>query len=185
MDKVKKPNPVKSYMVITAVAKDNPNLFNELSELISETGCNVDDGHMALMGKAATSMLLLSGHWNNIAKLEAQLPSFGRKLGIQINFQRTEIARKERQQMPYLVQIVAADRPGIVFDLTNFFYEQKISVFGIDVETYTGSRSNTQMLQLAMSVNIPVDAPLPDLRDDFIEYCDELNLDAIIEPERQ
>jgi glycine cleavage system transcriptional repressor len=40
------------------------------------------------------------------------------------------------------------------------------------------------MFSLTMSVNIPAATQISDLRERFILFCDDLNLDAIIEPEK-
>jgi len=38
------------------------------------------------------------------------------------------------------------------------------------------------MFALQMAINIPTTVPISLLRDEFLELCDRLNLDAILEP---
>jgi glycine cleavage system transcriptional repressor len=40
------------------------------------------------------------------------------------------------------------------------------------------------MFAVTMTVDVPAGTHIPQLRGDFLDYCDELNLDALIEPVR-
>ncbi len=42
--------------------------------------------------------------------------------------------------------------------------------------------TGAKMFSLHMMVNIPSDSSIASIRGDFIEFCDRLNLDAIMEP---
>ena len=44
------------------------------------------------------------------------------------------------------------------------------------------SHTGTPMFSVHMSVGIPADIHIAALRDEFMDYCDALNLDAVIEP---
>ena len=48
--------------------------------------------------------------------------------------------------------------------------------------TYLASQTGAKMFSLHMLINIPVDISISAIRGDFIDFCDRLNLDAIMEP---
>jgi glycine cleavage system transcriptional repressor len=48
--------------------------------------------------------------------------------------------------------------------------------------TYAAAHTGTPMFSVNMSVGIPSETHIASLRDDFMEFCDNLNLDAVLEP---
>ena len=51
----------------------------------------------------------------------------------------------------------------------------------METETYT-AKNQTVMSNISLLVNIPVKKHIATLREKFIVYCEDLNLDAMIEP---
>ena len=64
-----------NYLVISALGDDRPGLIDGLSGRILESGCNVEDSRMTVLGGQFAVLMLVSGNWNDIGKLEAQLPA--------------------------------------------------------------------------------------------------------------
>ncbi len=52
----------------------------------------------------------------------------------------------------------------------------------MDTNTYKAVNTGASMFSMHMTVNIPADISIASIRGDFIEFCDQLNLDAIMEP---
>ena len=85
--------------------------------------------------------------------------------------------------MTYVVHVVTIDRPGIMNELAQFFTHQAINIEDVSAYTYSGY-SNTRMVAMTMNINISVNVHIPSLREQFMNYCDALNLDAGMEPLR-
>jgi glycine cleavage system transcriptional repressor len=84
--------------------------------------------------------------------------------------------------MPYAVDVISLDTPGIVFSLANFFASRKIEIADVATRRYAAAHTGAPMFAVQMAVNIPASANLAQLRDEFLELSDRLNLDAILEP---
>jgi glycine cleavage system transcriptional repressor len=84
--------------------------------------------------------------------------------------------------MPYAVDVVSLDQQGIVFNLAEFFAARDIEIADVATRRYSAAHTGAQMFAIQMAVNIPSSVSISHLRDDFLELCDRLNLDAIIEP---
>ena len=83
MEKKSPTNPsqtVTDNLVITAIGKDRPGIINELSRIVLEQKGNVVDSRMTVLGGEFAILLLVSGKWDTIARLEATLPKFQEKL---------------------------------------------------------------------------------------------------------
>jgi glycine cleavage system transcriptional repressor len=173
---------MKNLLVITALGEDRPGIVNDISRLISETGCNIEDSRMTVLGGDFAIILLVSGKWNELAKLESCLPTLGRKQGLLINTKRTEPPQPRGNLLPYAVEVVSLDHPGIVHQLANFFSKREINIRDMATASYAAAHTGTPMFSVQMTVDVPAGTHIAALREEFMDFCDQLNLDAIMEP---
>ena len=172
------------YLAITASGEDKVGLVQRFTSRIVEAGCNIEESRMAVLGGQFAILMLTSGAWNALTKLEDRLESIGGELGLSIIHKRTRPAERGSPQVPYRVNVVAMDHPGIVHSLADFFARQGINIEELTTDTYPAPHTGTPMFSVNMTVGVPGDMHLPTLRGDFFEYCDNLNLDAVMEPAR-
>ena len=172
------------YLVITASGEDKVGLVDRLSSRITESGCNIEESRMAVLGGQFALIMLLSGPWNALSKLEGQLDGLGDQLGLTLIHKRTQKRERTQPAIPYEVDVVAMDHPGIVRDLAAFFSRNGINIEELQTDTYPAPHTGTPMFSVTMTVGIKADAHIPTLRGNFLDYCDDLNLDATFEPAR-
>ena len=168
-------------LVITASGEDQVGLVEKLSSQLTEAGCNIEESRMVVLGGQFAVIMRATGSWNALAKLEGQLASTGQQLGLSINHCRTRDRARAQAAIPYHVDVVALDHPGIVHSLARFFSERGINIEEVQTNTYPAPHTGAPMFSVNMMVGIPADAQIAALRDDFLDYCDDLNLDAVFE----
>ncbi len=171
-----------SHMAIAALGEDRPGIVNDLSLAIFNSGCNIADSRMTVLGGDFAILLLISGNWNNLAKLEGQLPKLQERLNLTITARRTEPRLEEVLLLPYSVEVIALDHPGIVYRLSNFFANRGITIHDLNTSSYAAAHTGTPMFAVNMTIDIPAEIHIGALRDEFMSFCDELNLDSLIEP---
>lgn len=171
-------------LVITASGEDRVGLVDQLTSRIVDVGCNIEESRMAVLGGQFALVMLLSGRWDSLAKLEGQLPEIGEHLGLAIIHKRTREREPGKPMVPYHVEAVSVDHPGIVHGLSSFFAHRGINIEQLDTDTYPAPHSGTPMFSVRMTIGIPADTHIPNLRNDFFDHCDALNLDATFEPAR-
>jgi glycine cleavage system transcriptional repressor len=174
----------KTYLVISAVGADHPGLVNDLSRSILEHGCNIEDSRMTVLGGEFAAILLVEGKWNTLAKVENALPELQRSLDMTIVSKRTGARAQGEGKLPYAVDVIAMDHPGIVNNLAGFFAERRINIEDMATTTYAAAHTGTPMFAVHMTVGIPADTHIATLREEFMDYCDGLNLDAVLEPQK-
>ena len=64
---------METHLVITATGADRPGIVDEFARVVADCGCNIGDSRMAVLGSEFAMVVLLSGNWNAIAKLEHNL----------------------------------------------------------------------------------------------------------------
>jgi glycine cleavage system transcriptional repressor len=171
-----------NQLVLSALGEDKPGLIDELSRCVMNSGCSILDSRMVVLGGNFALLLQVGGNWNNIAKLENQLAGLESSLGLTITAQRTAARKGADDLLPYGVDVVALDQPGIVHNLATFFSQRQINIQEMMTACYPAAHSGTPMFSVHMSVDIPANTQISALREEFMEFCDSLNLDAVIEP---
>jgi glycine cleavage system transcriptional repressor len=171
-----------NQLVLSALGEDRPGIIDELSRCVMSSGCNILDSRMVVLGGDFALLLQVGGNWNTLAKLEDQLPGLGERLGLAISARRTREQPTDKDLLPYAVEVVAMDQPGIVHNLARFFSQRKINIHEMITSSYPAAHSGTPMFSVHMTVGIKANIRISDLREEFSEFCDNLNLDAVIEP---
>lgn len=169
-------------LVISALSSDRSGIVNELSQHILESGCNIEDSRMIVLGGEFAIILLVSGAWNTIAKLEGQFPTLEEQLNMRITVKATEPPQQIAHTLSYGVDVIALDHPGIVHNLASFFSSREINIQELSTTAYAAAHTGSPMFSAHITVNIPADIRIASLREEFMEFCDQLNLDAVIEP---
>ncbi|KIQ98267.1 Glycine cleavage system transcriptional antiactivator GcvR [Lysobacter sp. A03] len=153
-----------------------------VSRRITESGCNLVDARLSTVGRDVSVTALAMGSWDAIAKLEAMLTRLEREDSIKLIWYRTGEKEAQSDLLPYIVEVVAADKPGITFQLADFFDRQGISIESLHCTRYRAMQTGADMFSAQITIGVPASMHIAALRDDFLEFCDHLNLDAILDP---
>ena len=173
---------MQNHFVISALGNNRPGLVHQLSKAVKDCGCNILDSRMAVLGGEFAVILLLAGTWDAIAKIESMIPRLEDSLDLTLISRRTEVREKVANLMPYAVEVVASDRPGIVHDIAQFFSSRDINIEELFTGSYAAAHTGTPMFSLHVTISVPTNTSIAALRGEFIDLCDQLNLDAVMEP---
>ncbi len=171
-------------LVITVAGEDRPDLIEELTRVIKDCKCHILESRMTELGAEFAAHLLVDGNWNHIVKLENALEAMGTRHRLKIATLRTKESShpEEENVIPYGVDIFASDQIDNIHELTAFFTTRGIKILDFSTSRYPAPYSNTPLFIARMVVKIPVALRIVSLRDEFLEFCDQQNLDAILEP---
>jgi glycine cleavage system transcriptional repressor len=172
--------PIYNYLIVSAIGNHRLETLSDLARVCFQCGCNILNSKINALGQDMAIMLFLGGNWGAIAKMEATLPSVAQRLGLAIQTRRTHEASRTEQIMSYNVQIVAIDRPGILSGISDFFKKFAIQIEEVSTSTYIST--GTRMVSLHFKINIADKVHLATLREQFMNYCDNNNLDSFMEP---
>ncbi len=137
---------------------------------------------MSVLGGTFALIQLVSGKWNNLAKLETTLKGLQDQLNLTIVTRRTEQRQPPKQALPYSVDVVSLDRPGIVSRLAEFFASYDINIQDMVTHTYNAAHTATPMISVRMTIEIPAHLHISHLREEFLDLCDDQNFDGVLEP---
>lgn len=173
---------MKQHLAVSAVGSDRTGIVHELSRVITECGGSISESRMANLGSEFAMLLLVSGNWHSLAKLETELKKLGEATGLTVNVRRTEPRGTRTDMVPYSIDVVCVDQTGIVTGLSGFFSSRAIDIAELSTRVYAAAHTGASMFSVQMIVNVPTRIHLAQLREEFMDYCESLNLDAIMEP---
>ena len=169
-------------LVITALGDDRPGIVDELSQALFKHALNIEDSRMSVLGGEFAILLLVSGSEQSIDNFVAETPGLEDTLNMKLLVKLTSSTPPEQAVIPYTVEVVSIDHPGIVHELASFFSARRINIVDLNTERYAAAHTATPMFAVNMTISVPADTSIKSLRDEFINMCDELNLDASMTP---
>jgi|TARA_B110000467_G_scaffold66791_1_gene60867 glycine cleavage system transcriptional repressor len=169
-------------IVISALGSDRTGIVQDLTKVILSCDGNIEESRMTTLGSDFAMLLLVSGNWATLNKLEQGLNKLGKEKNLTLSIRQTGAKMMGGDRMPYAVDIVSLDQQGIVFNLANFFTSRDIEIADVATRRYAAAHTGSPMFAVQMAINLPATVHISQLREEFLEICDRLNLDAILEP---
>lgn len=181
-DTTPRPAPTENHLLINAYTTHPESPLLPVTRRIADSGCNLVDARLATVGRDVSVTALATGSWDAVAKLEAMLTRLEREEGLKLVWYRTGAKQAQSNLLPYIVEVIAADKPGILFQLADFFDRQGITIENLQSTRYRAMQTGAEMFSAQVTIGVPANMHIAALRDDFLEFCDHLNLDAIMDP---
>ena len=157
-------------------------MVHELTRVISECGGNLAESRMSALGGEFAMLMLVTGNWHTLARLESELGRLAANGAITLQLRRTEARASRKELVPYSIDIVSIDQAGIVAGLSGFFAARSIDICEAATRSYPAAHTGAPMFSVQMTINVPSRLHVSQLREEFMDYCDSMNLDAILEP---
>lgn len=172
------------FLVISALAPDAMSLTHLLSRTCHENRCAIVSTRLSRHGQYSALVLQVSGSWDALARLESQVPQLAKKHDFTASVVRTATPDTRPQALPYVAYVSAAYRPDIVNELCQFFIDQRVELENLTCDTYQAPQTGGTMLNITLTVTLPAGTQISWMREQFLDFADALNLDALIEPWR-
>lgn len=181
-DTTPRPSPTENHLLINAYTTHPESPLLAVTRRIADSGCNLVDARLSTVGRDVSVTALATGSWDSVAKLEAMLTRLEREESLRLVWYRTGAKEVQANLLPYIVEVVAADKPGILFQLADFFDHHGITIENLQSTRYRAMQTGAEMFSAQVTIGVPASMHIAALRDDFLEFCDHLNLDAIMDP---
>lgn len=169
-------------LALMVLAKNGVEALLRLTEQASSMGNNITEARSIPLGDRMAIILLANGTWDAIARFEQGLDRMAERLGIELISSRVRTAPTVRDYVPYAIDVSCADRSGVLSGLVKFLIDHQIIVMDLTARSYPAAHTSTPLFSVQTTIGLPKDLQIAPLREEFIDFCDSLNLDAILEP---
>jgi glycine cleavage system transcriptional repressor len=172
---------VSGRAVISAIGPDRPGIVNAIAAVVRELGLNIEDSRMTVLGGEFAILMSVAGDETAVIALEPRIATACAALGLVHLFRRTVERDRSRRGLPYRVRVRAMDHPGIVHEIAGFFSSRQINIEDLETETHPAAHTGTPIFDLSMRVQVPPGVQIRGLRAAFDAFCDERDLDGVLE----
>ncbi len=169
-------------LAITAVGPNAEHLGLELVRGILKRDCRLHDCRIAPLGDSLSASFLVAGNWSALGRLESALPTLAENLGLQIHFRRTSENPPRSEYRPYGVEVIAPQRADLLIHVLEFFKSHEVHLSEIVMQNYHSNHTGAAMSNLQLMAHIPVTQHPQSMREAFMDLCDELNADGLLDP---
>ncbi|MBN2655542.1 MAG: amino acid-binding protein [Spirochaetales bacterium] len=165
------------YAVLSTVGPDRKGMADDIANIAIDYNCNIEDSKMAVLGGEFAVIMLLSGEESSIEKLISMAGELGERFQMTFNIKKTSAPLTVSQGIPYILESVSMDTPGIVHAITRYLRELSINIEDLETEKSAAPLSGTPMFHMRAYIVIPASVNLSDFREKLADIEHEKNLD--------
>ena len=173
---------MKKYLSLTALGGARERLAHDMIGAITRRGCAIEECRITPLGNRFSAALLIAGNWSAMGKLESALPGLAEQLGGSVHFEHAQPGESAKDFRPYAAEVVGPQQARMPGELVAFFAEQDVHIHELSVQTYEAGMTGALMSTMHMSLQVPLNQHPQTLRDAFMDICDDLNADGLLDP---
>ncbi len=166
--------------IMTAFGKDRPGIVADVTSLLYENGCNLEDSTMTLLADEFTLSLLFSCQHADITELltrecrrlerDRAISAFIRPLDARRN---TGPARGKS----CILHVEGLDQAGIVYKTSRFLAERSVNIIDLKSSVLEAPGSGASIYVMDIHVQVPEDLGMQQLERELSAVADDLNVD--------
>lgn len=140
--------------ILTAIGRDRPGMVAHVTKLLYGLGCNLDDSAMTrLAGEFAMMVVFTSPPRVTAARLQRLFRTPSARVGLTIHVNAlTGVGRSPKRPRACLISVYGADRPGIVYRVSNLLAKSRINITDVSTHRTTGKRP---LYHLLLEIELP------------------------------
>jgi len=168
-----------NHLVVTALGTDHPGIVSKFARLASECDCDIVDSRMALFGNEFTLIMMLSGSWASITKMETNLPSLSVELELMTVMKRTSKHTAQNYISRLEVTFNGSNQRGTMKKITQFLADRSLDLAAVRSHADEDDQGDPSQ-NVFLTINVPEKVDLDKLETSIKELADEVALDCTI-----
>lgn len=172
----------RKYLSLVALASSNDRLATDLATAVIQRGCDIVECRLCPLGEHTAAMLLVSGNWSALGKFESALPGLAEQMGLLIQSCHTRVESPSGQYRPYVAELVAPQQATLLTELLQFLDGQEVRVTELSAQCYDSAHTSASLCNVHMALQVPLSQHPQTLRESFMDLCDDLHADGMLDP---
>jgi glycine cleavage system transcriptional repressor len=173
------------YISISAMGKDRPGIVSEFSKVLYQMGCNLEETSMLLLrGEFAMILIVAIPDTASIESFSASIQEISRRMDLTTSLR--ELSQAEtahhtiKPEQIYVLSVYGADKPGIVFRVTEQLAQLSINI--TDLSTRTIESGSTLVYVMILEVELSDQKKIDTLPAILERLKAELKVDITLNP---
>jgi glycine cleavage system transcriptional repressor len=169
------------HVAVTAVGADRPGIAAAVAKVLFEHGGNIEDSRMAILGGHFAMMLIVAlPDGADASALEKALGPPAKALDLIVAVRPVADAASEQARgTTYVVTVYGADKPGIVYRVTETLASHRVNVTDLATRVVPGDQPVYVMI---LEATIPAGADAAAVEAELKALSAELSVDLSIHP---
>jgi len=169
----------KSY-IMTAFGKDRPGIVADVSRVLYENGCNLEDSTMTLLADEFTLILLFTTGTEDIEKQllkecrhlerEKEVSAFLRPVDSSPTVTKTTFTERT-------LHVEGIDQAGIVYKVSRFLADNSLNIVDLVSHIQASPNSGTSFYVMDIHIQVPAGTNMDKISDGLAGVGEELNVD--------
>ncbi len=172
--------------LLTAFSKDRPGIVADISRVLYEHECNIEDSSMTYLAGEFAILLMLSTPVSATEEIMEILSTECRRLEREKNITAfirpltEDVSETKNNITVKTISVEDLDQTGIVFKVSQFLADSEINISTLESKTSQLPQSGGAYYSMAIAVEIPADTSLQKIEDGLTAIGDELNVDITL-----
>jgi glycine cleavage system transcriptional repressor len=173
---------MRQFFVISAIGRDRPGIVADVTELIFECGCNLEDSSMTLLGDHFALLILLSGQGEGLGeRLQrgCKRLEWDKGLTVFLSPIKGEFPPQGFHPEPdYEVRVVGLDRAGIVYRTSRLLASNGINITDLHTHVEPAPTTGSPVFTMVVDVSLPKAMDRKALKRDLEALAQELQVEV-------
>ena len=170
--------------IMTAFGKDRAGIVADVTRLLYENDCNLEDTTMSMLADEFTLSLLFSSPMANIEELltrECRRLELDKKISAFVRPLSPQQEIKQKNYKTCTLHIEGLDQAGIVYKTSQFLADRQLSIIQLDSTTSASPQSGATIYNMTIYIQVPEELPFDQLEEELSTVADELHVDITME----
>lgn len=169
------------YSVISVVGPDSLGIMETIAESVAGLGANIEETRASILGGEFAVIMLVSGGVGSVGSLKASLPKALEGKGMTVSVRPTGVP-SHGAGIPYVVESLSLDTPGIVRAVTAVLLAQSLNIENLECSVAAAPLSGSPMFKMRIVVSISPGARLASLKAELAKVAEAHDLDISVRP---
>ena len=171
------------YSVISVVGPDSMGIMETIAEAVANLGANIEETRASILGGEFAVIMLVSGGSGSCGQIKASLPEVLKCKGMTTSV-RSTVLSTHGAGIPYIVESLSLDTPGIVKAVTAVLLAQSINIENLECTVAAAPLSGSPMFKMRIAVSISPGSKLAALKAELSKAAEAHDLDISVRPLR-
>jgi len=171
--------------IMTAFGKDRPGIVADVTEVLYENGCNLEDTSMSMLSDEFTiNLLFSSGNKRIEAILEKECASLEQQKDISAFIRPIKSVQQEiRKKLPLCtIHVEGLDQAGIVYNISRCLSDNQLNIVDLKSTVKATPESGTALYLMDIHIQLPESSSINSIGDTLNAVAEEINVDITVSP---
>ncbi len=170
--------------IMTAFGKDRAGIVADVTRLLYDNDCNLEDTTMSMLADEFTLSLLFSSPNDSIEELlnkECRRLEMEKGISAFVRPLQPFTSPEKQSYKTCTLHIEGLDQAGIVYKTSQFLADRQLNIIELDSSSAASPESGATIYTMIIHIQVPEQLPFDQLEDELSSVADELHVDITLE----